>query len=168
MNKQPVMYHQFRRLINTSLLFIYIFIFFSCKQASSPKADAAGFYYFPETNIYLDAASKTYFYSLDSARTWSSYTAAEHIGDFPAGQKFQVTAENNQPVWTQNASHLKKYNGTNLAILSADTGTYNIQEVLAESGDKTIKEKVTPSLVNEEKKKSNFFQRLFGKKKKRN
>lgn len=145
-----------------------VFMFFSCRQASKANNAENRYYYFPETNVYYDQGAGLYFYSLDSGKNWSSFPYDKSNKSLRSDNKVEVMVTNNEPVWKQNDLHISTYNGTRLAILTADTGMSNGQKFVEKKSIKTASGRSDSMKAVGETKKSNFFQRLFGKKKKKN
>ncbi|MEO6406944.1 MAG: hypothetical protein ABIY51_06750 [Ferruginibacter sp.] len=165
-HKEPAMnFNQGYRFI--TFIFLLLFAgFFSCREQTADKADSK-YYYFPETNVYYDQQAGLYSYSLDSGQNWISFPIPKNDQQLLVGNKIEISVTNNEAVWGNNQSDIKKYNGTLLAILSADTGMDKRQKAIIEKAIKT--QESTDEGVNgsTETKKPNFFQRLFGKKKKK-
>ncbi len=156
------------KLFIFSLFLLPVFGFYSCKQGAGNNNAENKFYYFPETNVYYDEAAGLYFYSLDSGKNWSSYPYNKTNKHLLSENKVEIRVTNNEPVWRQNELHISTYNGTRLAILSADTGMSKSEKVVLIQTEKTSRERTDSVNAATEAKKPNFFQRIFGKKKKKN
>jgi len=135
--------------------------FNSCKT-QAVKAKAGQYYYFPKTNIYYDVAQAEYIYSLDSGRSWNKMKNIK-INETPLtlGGKVIIN-ESGDDIWKDNETHRSLYGGSLYNIITRDTSF-----LLRVSKSKDIK-KAAPksdSMAGNIKKKRNFFQRLFGKKK---
>lgn len=142
--------------------------FYACKQAPVSNNVENLFYYFPETNVYYNEAAGLYYYSLDSGKNWSSYPYDSSHKKLFSENKITISVNNNEPVWKQNDIHIRTYNGNRLAILSGDTGMSQPEKIALKLTQKTSSEKADSVNAVAEVKKPNFFQRIFGKKKKKN
>ena len=126
------------------------------KQAALPQQR---YYYYPKTNIYYDANSLEYIYSLDSARTWVKLKSAPgQNASAILGDQVSIK-ETDDDIWFENELHRNMYGGTLYNLVTQDTALLS---------DKTKEVKKTDPKQNAEantpKKKRNIFQKIFGKK----
>jgi hypothetical protein len=159
---------QAKLLIFSLIIIVPVLGFYSCKQRPANNNAEKKFYYFPETNVYYDEAEGLYYYSLDSGKNWSSYPHIKNNKTLLSENKVEIRVTNDEPVWKQNELHISTYNGTRLAILSADTGISKREQVVLKQSEKTASDRKDSMNAATGTKKPNFLQRLFGKKKKRN
>ncbi len=159
---------QAKLLIFSFFIILPVFGFYSCKQTPSDNIAENKFYYFPETNAYYDEAAGLYHYSLDSGKNWSSYPGSKANKQLLSENRVEIKVINDEPVWKQNDLHISTYNGTRLAILSADTGSSKREKVVLKQAEKTFGERTDSLNGVAQTRKLNFFQRIFGKKKKKN
>lgn len=134
-------------------------IFNSCKT-DTPKQEQQ-FFYFPKTNIYYDAAEATYIYSLDSGRVWKKLNASVRTDPSPVLGGKIVIAATGEDIWKDNESHRSLYGGMLYNVITRDT-SYLLTNTVKSKEEK--KPGIKPGSETE-KKKNNFIQRIFGKKK---
>ena len=144
-------------------------ISFSCNSKSG-KAEESGLFYFPEKNTYYDVQTASYYYSLDSARTWDSLVYNQNHFGASLGTRV-VVSRSGRYNWSKNDSHRKVYNGRILNLVNNHT----ISLARADSMNRIKATAVTRSRpiekeeeVKEEPPKKGlkkFFNKIFGKKK---
>ncbi len=110
--------------MNTGLFFIgitaaFVFLTTSC-QSNNHKGEFEYFYY-PEKNVYYDSAQKTFFYSLNGAKTWSRFINANNAEPVALGEKVVIYSTATD-VYKDNDRHRKLYAGTLYDISISDTG----------------------------------------------
>ncbi|MEO7263551.1 MAG: hypothetical protein ABIW38_01505 [Ferruginibacter sp.] len=159
---------QAKFLIYSFFVILPVFGFYACKQTPSDNNAENKFYYFPETNVYYDEAAGLFFYSLDSGKNWTSYPYSKANKHLISENKVEISVSKDEPVWRENDLHISTYNGTRLAILSTDTGRSKGEKVVLKQAVKTSSERKDSLKAATEARKPNFFQRIFGKKKKKN
>ena len=159
---------------NSYLLLLILFtVFVSCKRNDKPPAPLNDFFYYPARNIYYDSAGSVYYYSLDSAKTWDSLVIKGQEHPDLAGIKIPLPRPAGN-VWEQNELHRKTYNGRLINVVNS----HSILLGRIDSMNKVkpivvVKYKpVEPTPAIEEKPPpekgiKKFFNRLFGKKKKK-
>ena len=155
------------KLVRISLIVIFIVSLSSCKRSSAPEPDL---FYFPEKNTYYDVTTSSYYYSLDSARTWDSmiYSGA----DFGAalGTKVPLTKPGKYP-WSKNDSIRKTHKGRVLNLLNSRTASIAKADSLSRVKPVFIPKPKPVVKVKEaeedppKKGLKKFFNKIFGKKK---
>ena len=129
------------------------------------------FYYYPKTNMYYDVANKQYLYSLDSAKTWIAQQ--NESGSIPStlGNKF-IIYSNTDSVWKNNRDHRNMYKGRLYHIIKENN---HLPSTLKDAREKrppvkSIKKPIDKQTDSSEAPKKGirgFFNRLFGKHKKK-
>ncbi len=149
-------------------------IFFSCgEKRTEPTAQAKAvmtFYYYPKTNVYYDVSNSSYFYSVDSGRNWTVLKDSVGQNTRILGKQVIIKSSTND-IWRDNELHRKMYGGVLINLTSNRDSLRNKNG--SQKGKWSLKKKkpgiVADSnlIIDERPKKRNFFQRLFGKKRKR-
>lgn len=148
-------------------------LLFSCKSNNQSTASESDLFYYPEKNVYYDSGQATYYYSLDSAKTWDSLQY-KGIGQVAAlGIKIPLTRAITV-AWRQNDLHRKTYNGKVLNIINSHTIFLGRLDSINRMKPKVIiKYKpvdtvgVTQLPPPQKKGLGKFFNKIFGKKKKK-
>ena len=138
----------------------------------APVEKKLEFYYYPKTNMYYDVANQKYLYSLDSAKTWN--TINDQSKKFPStlGDK-KIIYSNTDSVWKYNADHRMTYHGRMYHIIKENNDLPSAYKDAREKvhSPKNITKKTTDKRTDstEPAKKGirGFFNRLFGKHKKK-
>lgn len=120
--------------------------------------------------MYYDVANKKYLYSLDSAKSWNSFN--DETGKTPATLgTHQVLYSNSDSIWKYNADHRKSYNGRIYHIIKETNDlptSYNdAREKKPSFKSIGIKKDKKDSTDKSKKGIRGFFNRLFGKHKKK-
>ena len=136
----------------------------SCQSSGSQDVNEENqFYYYPQKNVYFDVDKKTFFYSLDGAKSWDSITNAADKEPATLGEKIIVYSEDSK-VYKDNAAHRKLYNGKLINIIDADTA---FASALPEVTERKLQKKKTDDEKLEEdepiKGLNKFLNKLFGK-----
>jgi hypothetical protein len=126
------------------------------------------FYYFPDKNVYYDIANQKFFYSLDEAQSWQTYTTSENTNAASLGKKIEIVSDDSL-VYSNNEAHRKSYGGNMYKFnfknpsLVANTPEVSERKIAIR---KTI---VTRPKIEKKEKKGlgKFIAKLFGKSKKK-
>ncbi len=123
------------------------------------------FYYFPKANAYYDVTNASFIYSLDSGKNWTVLPDSSKQNNPILGKRFLIKS-NTSDVWRDNEIHRKMYGGTLINLVRRDSVRY--KSLKAKAAAKKAQLNADSILISEQpKKKRNFFQRLFGKRRKR-
>lgn len=123
------------------------------------------FYYFPKANAYYDVTNASFIYSLDSGKNWTVLIDSSKQNNPFLGKRFLIKS-NTSDVWRDNEIHRKMYGGTLINLVKRDSVKY--KSLKAKSTARKNQLNADSVLISEQpKKKRNFFQRLFGKRRKR-
>ena len=127
------------------------------------------FYYFPKTNVYYDISHTSYIYSIDSGKHWTVLVDSSRKNTDALGKRIELT-NSTSDIWKDNEIHRKMYGGTLINLVRQDslrsTSTAKSKNLLKKK--KVISTADSLKMITEvPHKKRTFFQRLFGKKKKK-
>ncbi|MDO9373069.1 MAG: hypothetical protein Q7T76_01560 [Ferruginibacter sp.] len=165
-----LMNHQ-RFFLSVLMLFL-VFVGVGCKSDPT-ETSGEEVYYFPEKNTYYDTRTASYYYSLDSAKTWDSLEYSANDYGSVMGARIALK---DQPVspYLKNADHRKAYDGILLNVVNSRTGLLaradsikKIKPVLVAKPKETIiaEEEAEVTEAKPQKGIKKFFNKLFGKKK---
>lgn len=136
----------------------------SCRNAiREEEKEDYEFYYYPEKNVYYDVEKKSFFYSLDGAKTWDSIMSTSNKEPATLGEKVIIYSPDNH-IYKDNPGHRKLYNGN----------LYDIPDGLSASAAPEVTErKITKKSVTGTKQKpaedkpkrglKKFLEKIFGK-----
>ncbi len=152
-----------------------VIILSSCGEKKSETTATSGkgvmtFYYYPKTNVYYDVSNSSYFYSIDSGRNWTVLKDSVGQKTRILGKQVIIKSSTND-IWRDNELHRKMYGGVLINLTSNRDSARNKNGAL--KGKLSLKKKklLTPAdsilIPDDHPKRRNFFQRLFGKKRKR-
>jgi hypothetical protein len=154
-------------LVRLSLIVSFIVFLFSCKRGADPQPDL---YYFPEKNAYYDVTTASYYYSLDSAKTWDSmvYNGA----DFGAalGPKIPLKKPG-RFAWSKNDSIRRMHKGRILNLLNPRTAWIAKADSLSRVKPVIVTRPRPVETVKQETEEppkkglKKFFSKIFGKRK---
>ncbi|MEO6719696.1 MAG: hypothetical protein ABIN67_04980 [Ferruginibacter sp.] len=159
---------KFNRIL-AGLMLCFTVIHFSCQRNSSSSKEA-DLYYFPEKNTYYDVNTASYYYSLDSAKTWDSmvYTGTD-IGA-TLGVKIPLKKVGRY-AWSKNDSVRKANNGRVLNLVNTRTLLVARTDSLSRVKPVVVFKPKPVEKVEEEPEEApkkglkKLFNKLFGKKK---
>ena len=156
---------------NLFFLFVCLVAFAAGCTPGAGSSEEYEVYYFPEKNAYYDLRTTSYYYSLDSARSWDSL---KYQGsDYGAALGAKVALDN-QPLlpFANNDSHRKTYNGILLNLVNSRTRLLAREDSLKRLKPapmvkvKEIREESQEESEERPKKGiKKFFDKIFGKKK---
>jgi hypothetical protein len=152
-----------------NIMSIGFFLFISgCDR--SEKVSEIEFDYYPEKNIYFNVARSTFIYSIDGAKSWDSLHTSSKEEQKLLGRKEKIYTKTPE-VWKENKTHLSMYEGKIMQMISevdrnsvtSDEEVSDKRTIAKNSGTAVPKKAVAP------KKKGikGFFDKVFGKKKKK-
>ncbi|GAC1380283.1 MAG: hypothetical protein NVSMB45_03370 [Ginsengibacter sp.] len=123
------------------------------------------FYYYPKANAYYDVTNASFIYSLDSGKNWTVLQDSSKQNNSFLGKRVLIKSYTSD-VWRDNEVHRKMYGGTLINLVRRDSSKE--KNLKAKAAAKKANMNPDSLLISEQpKKKRNFFQRLFGKKRKK-
>lgn len=146
----------------------FIILYTSCNSNSANAEKEGEFYYYPKANVYYNVASKAYYYSIDSAKTWQQIT--DTLAASPALLGEKIVLHSADSIWKDNAKHRQLYSGVLYNVASpADSADGNVAKVSERKvARKKYNTRERSQEAEEPKKKKGlgkFLQKVFGKKK---
>lgn len=144
------------------LLVALLFFSAACKN-EQPKYDLE-FYYYPEKNVYYDPAKKDFWYSLNGAKSWSSFKNNKNTEPTHLGQRVVIRSEKAE-VFKDNENHRKIYAGR-LYLINSDTANTAVvpevseRKVIQKRSTQAGKRRTTAKPKNNIGK---FIDKIFGK-----
>lgn len=141
-----------------------ILLFFTAACSRGKPKEQLLFYYYPDKNIYYEPVKKEFWYSLNGAKSWKTFTNANNGEPVALGEKVVIYSSNTD-VYKDNENHRKQYAGRLYAII-ADSAT---SSVAPEVSERKVMQKRrsagTKKTVNNKPKNSfgKFIDKIFGK-----
>lgn len=138
----------------------------SCNNTSVQQQ--ATFYYYPKSNVYFDVAKQVYLYSLNGGKSWEALSINSPNPPATLGDRVVIYSATDS-IWKDNEAHRKQYAGV-LYNISNDSASASLA---GPASERKIAKKYKPqtSVANDNVKKEKplrrFFNRLFGKRKKK-
>ena len=162
------------KLFYSLIICIILAFFYSCESKNNETAAnnkrVNTFYYYPKTNVYYDIATTSYIYSVDSGKNWTVLRDSTGKNNQRLGKKVIINSSTND-IWRDNELHRKMYGGNLINLTGKDTSSVNNNLALKPKSNLKKKKLVISNdslnQIQEPKKKRSFFQRLFGKKKRK-
>lgn len=146
------------------LVMMAIPLFFSLSCNSNSHKNELLFYYFPQKNVYYNPASKAFLYSLNGAKSWSTFTAANNTQPTTLGNKVEIYSKNAE-VYRDNESHRKLYGGRLYNITTIDTAIAMEPEAVEREVEQTRKVSSSRRAANRKPATGigKFIDKIFGK-----
>lgn len=145
-------------------VFLVALLFFSAGCKNEQDKDDPEFYYYPRKNVYYDPLKKDFWYSLNGAKTWSTFKNNNNAEPSNLGEKVVIRSRNAE-VFKDNEDHRKIYAGR-LYLINADAA--NAAAVPEVSERKVVQKRTTQTSRRRTtaKPKNNigkFIDKIFGK-----
>ena len=127
------------------------------------------FYYYPDKNVYFAPLKKTFWYSLDGAKTWKTYTDNNVAEPLILGQKVVLSSAVPE-IYKDNENHRRLYAGRLFVIDTADT-SHLVADTAVGAVERSVTEVQKPkrTIVKEQNNKpkansiSKLINKIFGK-----